>query len=69
MTHEHFHQESPLAVHEKGSVSDETFDDFLAEQGLLQACENHAIKEIIADQLAADMKDRGLIHINATDDA
>ena len=46
MTHEHFHQESPFAVHEKGSVSDETFDDFLAEQGLLQACENHAIKEI-----------------------
>ena len=45
MTHEHFHQESPLAVHEKGSVSDETFDDFLA----------------------AEMKDRGLIHINATD--
>ena len=35
----------PLAVHRKGSVSDETFDDFLA----------------------AEMKDRGLIHINATD--
>ena len=41
-----------MAQHGKGSVSDETFDDFLAEQGLLQACENHAIKEIIADQLA-----------------
>ena len=50
-------------------MSDETFDDFLAEQGLLQACENHAIKEIIADQLAAEMKGRELIHINATDDA
>ena len=58
-----------MTQHGKGSVSDETFDDFLAEQGLLQACENHAVKEIVADQLAADMKDRGLIHINATDDA
>ena len=35
-----------MAQHEKGTVSEETFDDFLAEQGLLQACENHAIKEI-----------------------
>ena len=49
-----------MAQHEKGSVSEETFDDFLAEQGLLQACENHAIKEIIADQLAAAMKESGL---------
>jgi transcriptional regulator GlxA family with amidase domain len=49
-----------MAQHEKGTVSDETFDDFLAEQGLLQACENHAIKEIIASQLAAAMKERGL---------
>ncbi len=45
---------------EKGSVSEETFDDFLAGQGLLQACENHAIKEIIAAQLAAATKERGL---------
>ncbi|POZ52462.1 hypothetical protein [Methylovulum psychrotolerans] len=35
----------------KSSVSDETFDDFLAEQGLLQACEDHAIKEIIAERI------------------
>jgi len=49
-----------MVQHEKGSVSEETFDDFLAEQGLLQACENHAIKEIIADQLAAAMKESGL---------
>ena len=59
----------PLAVHEKRSVSAETFDDFLAEQGLLQACENQAVKEIIANQLAAEMKERELIHINATDGA
>jgi antitoxin HicB len=44
----------------KGRVSKETFDDFLAEQGLLGACEDHAIKEIIAEQLAAAMKERGL---------
>ena len=49
-----------MVQHEKGSVSEETFDDFLAEQGLLQACENHAIKEIIADQIAAAMKESGL---------
>jgi len=39
------------------------------QQGLLQACENHAVKEIIANQLAAEMKERASIHINATDDA
>ena len=43
-----------------GSVSDETFDDFLAEQGLLQTCENHAIKEMFAEQIAIEMKDHGL---------
>jgi len=52
-----------LAVYGKGSVSDETFDDFLAEQGLLQACENHAVKEIIADQFTDEMKDRGLMGV------
>ena len=50
-----------MAQHGKGSVSDETFDDFLAEQGLLQACENHAVKEIIANQFTDEMKDRGLM--------
>lgn len=49
-----------MARHEKGSMGGQTFDDFLAGQGLLQACENHAIKEIIAAQLAAAMKERGL---------
>lgn len=44
----------------KGGVSPETFDEFLAEQGMLEACEDHAIKEIIAEQLAAAMKERGL---------
>ena len=44
----------------KGRVSDETFDEFLAGQGMLEACEEHAIKEIIAEQLAAAMKEKGI---------
>ncbi len=44
----------------KGSVSDETFDEFLAEQGWLQSCEDHAIKEMFAEQIAVEMKERGL---------
>jgi len=47
----------------KGSVSTETFDDFLAEQGMLEACEDHAIKELIAEQLAAAMKEQGLTKV------
>ena len=44
----------------KGSISKETFDDFLAERGILQSCEDHAIKEIIADQLVVAMKEQGI---------
>ena len=49
-----------MKEHKKSTVSAETFDDFLAEQGMLQACEDHAIKEIIADQLADAMKSQGI---------
>lgn len=42
------------------SVSDETFDDFLAEHGQLQSCEDHAVKEMISEQIAAAMKENGL---------
>ena len=49
-----------MAQKEKGGVSAETFDDFLAEQGMLEACEDHAIKEMIAEQLADAMKELGL---------
>lgn len=49
-----------MAQRMKGRVSEETFDDFLAEQGMLDACEEHAIKEMIADQLAAAMKEQGV---------
>jgi antitoxin HicB len=41
-------------------VSEETVDDFLASQGLLAACEDQAIKEIIASQLMDAMKSQGL---------
>lgn len=44
----------------KARVSEETFDEFLAEQGILESCEDHAVKEMIADQLAAAMKAQGL---------
>jgi antitoxin HicB len=44
----------------KARVSDETFDEFLAEQGILGTCEERAIKEIIAEQLAEAMKSQGI---------
>ena len=47
----------------KGSVSQETFDDFLASQGMLEACEDHAIKDIIAEQLAAAMEEQGITKV------
>jgi hypothetical protein len=45
----------------KGYVArDETFDDFLAEQGILADCEELALKEIIADQIKEAMKASGM---------
>jgi hypothetical protein len=44
----------------KGRVSEETFDEFLAQQGMLGACEDRALKEIIAAQLAEAMKTQGI---------
>src|ERR1700682_3845562 len=44
----------------KARVSEETFDDFLAEQGMLGTCEERAIKKIIAEQLAEAMKAQGV---------
>ncbi|MGD0959214.1 MAG: XRE family transcriptional regulator [Methylomonas sp.] len=49
-----------MEEHKKSSISDETFDDFLTEHGLLQSCEDHAIKEMFAEQIAAEMKEHGL---------
>jgi DNA-binding phage protein len=44
----------------KAGVSEETFDEFLAEQGILGACEERAIKELIAEQLTEAMKTQGI---------
>lgn len=44
----------------KATVSAETFDEFLESENLLATCEEDAIKEIIADQIRAAMKEQGL---------
>lgn len=49
-----------MTMTHKGRVSEETFDEFLAEQGMLETCEDHAIKEIIAAQLVEAMQTQGL---------
>jgi antitoxin HicB len=49
-----------MAKKRKASVSEETFDELLAEQGVLGTCEERAIKEIIAEQLAEAMKAQGI---------
>lgn len=36
------------------------FDDFLAEQGIIEVCEEQAIKEILADQIRAAMQEKQL---------
>jgi antitoxin HicB len=52
-----------MAQKRKASVSKETFDKFLADQGVLKACEDHAIKELVAEQLAAAMAEQGLTKV------
>ncbi len=52
-----------MARKRKGGVSEETFDEFLAEHGALEACEDHAVKELIAEQLAAAMEQQGLTKV------
>ena len=37
-----------------------SFDGFLAEDGLLEICEEHAIKEILTDQVRIAMENEGL---------
>jgi antitoxin HicB len=49
-----------MAKKKKAGVSEETFDEFLAEEGMLGTCEERAIKEIIAEQLAEAMKAEGI---------
>jgi antitoxin HicB len=49
-----------MMAKQKARVSDETFDEFLAQQGILGVCEERAIKEIIAEQLVEAMKTQGI---------
>jgi antitoxin HicB len=44
----------------RARVSTETFDAFLESEGMLAQCEDHAIKEMIAEQVAAAMKAKGI---------
>ena len=49
------------AKRKKGGVDhSETFDEFLAKDGLLAETEESAIKEIIADQIKVAMDKKGL---------
>ena len=50
-------------IENKSYISDETFDEFLASQGMLEVCEDHAIKEIIAEQLAEAMQQQGITKV------
>ena len=52
-----------MAQKRKGGVSAETFDEFLAEHGMLEATEDHAVKELIAEQIAAAMEQQGLTKV------
>ena len=50
-------------IENKNYISDETFDEFLASEGMLVVCEDHAIKEIIAEQLAEAMQQQGITKV------
>ena len=52
-----------MARKRRAGVSEETFEEFFAEQGMLEAAEDHAVKELIAEQLAATMAEQGLTKI------
>ena len=39
----------------KGRISEETFDEFLADQGILEDCEEVAIKRVLAYQIKEAM--------------
>ena len=44
----------------RARLSEETFDEFLDEQGLLAQVEESALKEVIADQIKAAMSEQKL---------
>jgi hypothetical protein len=37
-----------------------SFDEFLAEEGILETCEEQAIKELLAEQIERAMQEQGL---------
>jgi hypothetical protein len=45
------------SIRKRAGVSHETFDEFLARRGLLEACEDDAIEEITAEQQAVNSLD------------
>ena len=44
----------------KGKISEETFDEFLDSQGLLEEAEEVAIKRVLSWQIAEAMKTQGI---------
>ena len=44
----------------QGRISDESFDDFLASQGMLEDAEETALKRVLAWQIAEAMKEKGI---------
>lgn len=44
-----------MAQKKKGKIGS-SLDEFLAEEGILEVCEEQAIKQILADQIMAAMK-------------
>ncbi len=48
-----------MAEKQKGRIGS-SFDDFLEEEGILEECEEGAIKQILADQVKEAMKKEGL---------
>ena len=44
-----------MALKNKGKIGS-SFDDFLAEQGILRECEEQAIKQILVEQIKAAME-------------
>jgi antitoxin HicB len=49
-----------MSENSKGRISEETFDDFLAEQGLLEEAQDVAIKRVLAWQIAEAMRAQGI---------
>ena len=48
-----------MAQNKKGKLGS-SFDAFLAEEGILETCEEQALKQILADQIMAAMKRESL---------